>query len=76
VISAVALFAEGLVLEGMDPSGVVAFLTRVELVKFMGREWCDTKKGVKEDLQVFVISREDGVGRDRGERDVDNGQCE
>ena len=67
MIAAVALFTKGLVFKGVDPSGVVAFLTRVELVKFMGREWCDTKKGVKEDLQVFVISREDRIDGERGE---------
>jgi len=50
VIAAIALFAKGLVLKGMGPSGIAAFLTEVELVKFVGRERCDTEEGVKEDL--------------------------
>jgi len=75
VVMAVAFPTEGLMFEGVGPSGVVAFLMGVELMKFMGREWCDTEKGVEEDLQVFVISREDRIDRERGERDVDNGQC-
>jgi len=50
VIAAVALFAKGLMLEGMGPSGIAAFLTGVEFVKFVGREWCDTEEGSKEDF--------------------------
>jgi len=75
VIAAVALFTEGLVFKGVDPSGVVAFLTRVELVKFVGGEGCDTEEGMKEDLRVFVVVRENGFDRERGERDVDDSQC-
>jgi len=74
VIAAVALFAKGLMLKGVGPSSVAAFLTGVELMKFMGGEWCDMEKGVEEDLQVFVIGREDRIDGERGERDVDNGQ--
>jgi len=67
VISAVALFAEGLMLEGMSPSGVAAFLTGVEFVKFVGREWSNAKEGMEEDLRVFVISGEDGIDGEQGE---------
>ena len=67
MIAAIALLAKGLVLEGMGPSGVVAFLTRVELVKFMGREWHDTEEGMEEDLRVFVISGEDRIDGEWGE---------
>src|SRR6266850_3753864 len=75
VIATVVLFAKGLMLEGMGPSGVAAFLMGVELVKFVGRERCDTEEGVEEDLRVFVVSRENRIDGERGERDVDNGQC-
>jgi len=74
VIATVVLFAKGLMLEGMGPSGVAAFLMGVELVKFVGRERCDTEEGVEEDLRVFVVSRENRIDGERGERDVDNGQ--
>jgi len=74
VIAAVALFAEGLVLEGMGPSGVAAFLTGVEFMKFVGREWCDMEEGVEEDFRVLVVSRENRIDREWGKRDVDNGQ--
>ena len=60
--------------EGVGPSGVVALLSGVELVKFVGREWCDTEEGVEEDFRVFVVSGENRVDGERGERDVNNGQ--
>ena len=66
MITAIALFAKGLVLKGMGPSGVVALLTGVELVKFVRRERHDTEEGTKEDLRVFVVVRENGVDRERG----------
>jgi len=76
MIVAIVLFAESLVFEGVGPSGIVAFLTRVELVKFVGGEWGDTKEGGEEDLRVFVICREDGIDGEWCERDMDNGQRE
>jgi len=67
VIAAVALFAESLVLEGVGPSGVAAFLTRVKLVKFVGREWHDMEEGMEEDFRVFIVSREDRISGEWGE---------
>ena len=74
MIAAVTLSAKGLMFKGMGPSGVTAFLSGVKLVKFVGRERCDMEEGVKEDLRVFVVVRENGVNGERGKRDVDNGQ--
>jgi len=76
VIVTVALFTESLVLEGVAPGSVIVFLVGVELVKFVRGERCDTEEGVEEDLQVFVVSRENRVGWKQDERDVDNGQRE
>jgi len=50
VIATVMLFAEGLVLEGVTPGGVVVFPMGVEFVKFVGGEWGDAKEGMEEDL--------------------------
>ena len=44
MVAAIALFAEGLVFEGVTPGGVVAFPMRVELVKLVGGKWGDTKE--------------------------------
>jgi len=75
VVAAVALSAKGLVLKGVAPGSIVAFLAWVELVKFVGREQGDTKERMEEDFRVFVVSREDGISGEWGERDVDDGQC-
>ena len=75
MIATVALLTECPVFKGVTPGGVVAFLTGIELVKFMGGEWSDAKEGMKKDLRVFIIGREDGIDRERGERDVDDDQC-
>jgi len=75
VIAAIALFTEGLMFEGMGPSGVATFLVGIELVKFVGRERRDSEEGVEEDFRVFVVSRENRIDGKRGERDVDNSQC-
>jgi len=65
VIAAIALLAEGLMLEGMGPSGIAAFLTGVELVKFVGRERCGSEEGMEEDFRVFVVGREDRIDGER-----------
>jgi len=67
VIATVAFFAKGLMFEGMGPSGVAALLVGVELVKFVGRERCDTEEGAEEDFRIFVVSRENRVDGERGE---------
>ena len=76
VIAAVTLLTEGLMFKGVAPSGVVVFLMRVELVKLVGGEWGGAKEGSKEDFRVFIVSREDRIDGEWGERDVDDGQCE
>jgi len=76
VVAAVALLAKGLMFEGMTPGGVTAFLMGVEFVKFMEREWGDVKERLEEDFRVFVVDREDGIDREWGEQDVNDGQCE
>jgi len=76
MVSAVTLFAEGLMFKRMSPSSVTALLMGVKFVEFMGGEGRDTEEGVEEDLRVFVIGREDRFDGERGERDVDDGQCE
>jgi len=75
MVAAVVFFTKGLVLKRVGPSGVAAFLMGVEFVKFMGGEWCDTEEGLEEDFQVFVVSRENGIDGEWGERDVNDGQC-
>jgi len=44
VVAAIAFFAKGLMFEGMTPGGVIAFPTRVKLVKLVGGEWGDAKE--------------------------------
>ena len=75
MILTVAFFAEGLMFEGVGPSGIAALSLGVELVKFVGRERRDSEEGVEEDFRVFVVSRENRIDGKRGERDVDNSQC-
>jgi len=74
VVSAVAFLAERLMFERVDPSGVVSLLARIKFVKFVGGKGGNAEERMEEDLRVFVVSREDGIRGERGERNVDDGQ--
>jgi len=50
VITAVTLFAKGLVFKRVAPGGVITFPTGVELVEFMRGKWGDVEEGSKEDF--------------------------
>ena len=60
----------------MHPSCVASLLARVEFVKFVDGKGGNAEEGIEEDLRVFVVVREDGIRGERGEQDVDDGQCE
>jgi len=60
--------------ERVNPGGVASLLARIEFVKFVGGKGGNAEEGMEEDLQVFVVSREDGICGKWGERDVDDGQ--
>ena len=76
MVATVVLLAKGLMLKGVTPSGVAALVTGIELVKFVRGKWRNAEKGVEEDLQVFVISREGRINGKWGERDMDDSQHE
>jgi len=74
VVVAVRFLAEVGMFEGVAPSGIVSLPISVELVELVGREWRWMKEGFKVFSGIFVVCREDGIGREWSEGDVDDCQ--
>ena len=60
---AVLLFAKVLVFDRVAPGSVVALPTSIELVELVGQVWMRTEEGFEEFFQIFIVKREDRVGR-------------
>jgi len=74
VVVAVHFLAEVGVFKGVSPSGIVTLPTSVELVELVGQEWRWTKEGFKVFSGIFVVCRENGIGREWSEGNVDDCQ--
>jgi len=76
VVAAVCLFIKVLMFESVGSGGVVLLLTNVELVELMRCVGRRTEERLEELFRVFIVRREDRVGRKWGEGDLDDSQVE
>ena len=74
MVAAVRLFAKVFVFKGVRLGGVISLPTRVELVELMGCIWGETKEGFEEFSGIFVVWRENRIGREWSSGNLDDCQ--